>query len=167
MGAEHKGSACREYEALFEDYRAGDLEGAAAEQFVAHLDHCGSCREAFEVARLSSRLVRGAREPLADPGPSFARRVMAAIREKEESRAAGSAFWRPLEILALRLALTATMALAFLLGYGLRSSFSPVPSAQPQIVLQQETREIFPETVKQPASRDEVLMSIAERKDGR
>jgi anti-sigma factor RsiW len=167
MDAELKGSACRDYQTLLEDYLSGELEGSAAERFLAHLVRCTSCREAFEMVRLSSRIVRAAREPQADPGPGFTRRVMAAIRDEGARRFAGGAFWRPLETLAWRLAVTATLVLAFLLGYGLRTSFVPAQPVPQQVALQPEVRDIFSEPVQQPASRDEILISMAERNHGR
>lgn len=167
MDAELKGSACRDYQTLLEDYLSGELDAGAAERFLAHLNRCTACREAFEMVRLSSRIVRAAREPQADPGPGFSLRVMAAIREEGARRAAGGAFWRPLESLAWRLAVTAALVLAFLLGYGLRASFAPARPTPPQVALQPEVRDIFPEPIQQPASRDEVLISMAEKNHGR
>jgi anti-sigma factor RsiW len=158
-------TACRGQEALLEDFLAGKLSGAEAEQLAAHLHSCAACRGAVEAARQSTLLLRESLVPVQDPGPFFAKRVMTLIRAEEGRRALAGAIWRPLETLAWRLALTAAIALAFLVGYGVRSNLSQSPEVQ--MTRQPDTQEIFPEPVRQPLDRDEMLMAIAEKNLGR
>ena len=164
MNSGHDWTACSENEALLEDYASGQLNAGAAGRLMAHLDLCSGCREAFEEARLSAQLIRDNCAPQADPGAGFARRVMAAIREEAARRAQAGGFWHPLEVLAMRLAVTAALALAFLVGYGLRPTFPPSTA---EVVLQPEVRELFPAPARAPASGDEVLMTIADRTNGK
>lgn len=158
-------AACRGQEALLEDFLAGKLSGAEADQLSAHIESCAACRGALEAARRSTLLLRESLVPAQDPGPFFATRVMALIRAEEGRRALAGAIWKPLETLAWRLALTAAIALAFLVGYGVRSSLSQSPDVQ--VTRQPDTQEIFLEPVRQPLDRDEMLMAIAEKNHGR
>jgi anti-sigma factor RsiW len=155
-------NACGEWEGLLEDFLDGALSRHAADQVSAHLARCASCQEAMDAARASARLLRAGCGPVEDPGPVFARRVMALIREEE---AKGSRFLAPLESLAWRLALSASLVVALLIGYGLR------PRAGSQVAVtsarQARTEEIFPDPDQQPASRDEVLLEIAQTNHGK
>lgn len=155
-------SSCGEWEALLEDFLDGALSRHAADQVSAHLARCAACREALDAARAGARLLRAGCEPAEDPGPVFARRVMALIREEETQ---GSRFLKPLESLAWRLALSASLAVALLIGYGLR----PRIGAQTVVTSARQARseEIFPDPDQQPASRDEVLLEIAQTNHGK
>ncbi|HEV3254764.1 MAG TPA: hypothetical protein VG033_10165 [Candidatus Acidoferrales bacterium] len=88
--------------------------------------------------------------------------MMALIREEETQ---GAKFLKPLEVLAWRLAISASLAVALLIGYGLR------PRTEAQTVImsarQAGTEEIFPDPDQQPASRDEVLLEIAQTNHGK
>jgi predicted anti-sigma-YlaC factor YlaD len=154
-------AACRGQEALLEDFLAGKLSGSETEQLTAHLQSCAACRGALEDARQSTLLLRESLLAMQDPGTFFATRVMALIRAEEGRRALAGAIWRPLETLSWRLALTAAMALAFLVGYGVRSNLSQSPEVQ--MTRQPEAQEIFSEPIRQPLDRDAMLMAIAER----
>jgi anti-sigma factor RsiW len=154
-------ATCRGQEALLEDFLTGRLSGSESEQLATHLQSCAACCGALEAARQSTLLLRESIVPMQDPGPFFATRVMALIRAEEGRRALAGAIWRPLETLAWRLALTAAMALAFLVGYGVRSNLSQSPEVQ--MTRQPEAQEIFSEPVRQPLDRDDMLMAIAER----
>jgi anti-sigma factor RsiW len=160
MDADH--NSCGEWEALLEDFLEGTLSRHAADQVSAHLGRCAVCREALDEARASVHLLRGGCEPTQDPGPIFARRVMALIRTEETQ---GSRFLKPLESLAWRLALSASLVVALLIGYGLR----PRIGAQTVITSARQARaeEIFPDPDQQPASRDEVLLEIAQTSHGK
>jgi anti-sigma factor RsiW len=165
MGEKKTSAACHRKKALLEDFLGGRLSGTEAERLTTHLQSCTACRGALEEARRSTLLLRVGLVPAQDPGPFFATRVMALIRAEEGRRALSGAIWRPLETLAWRLALTAAMALAFLVGYGVRSTLSQSPEVQ--VTRQPDTPEIFPEPVRQPLDRDEMLMAIAEKNHGR
>jgi anti-sigma factor RsiW len=158
--------ACREFETMLEDSLAGCLSSADEERLSAHLSSCAACRQALEEARLSGQLVRFARQPVEDPGASFAQGVMVAIRREEARRVRSWNFWRPIEVLALRLSLTAALALALLCAYGVTQSLFSAP-AETEMAGQPEVRELFPEPAHQPITNDQVLMSIADKSHGK
>ena len=167
MDANDGRGACPEQEVFLEDYLAGELSSPEAERVQAHLKNCPACAGALEEARASAPLLRALDEPAADSGPLFATRVMAAIREEESRRSLVSAFWQPLEILAWRLSLTAAVALAFLVGYGVRSDVGPAAEVQQVSTSgQADGRALFPEPAQQPSSEDEVLLTIVEKNHG-
>jgi hypothetical protein len=85
---------------------------------------------------------------------------MASIREAAE--AAPSAIWRPLELLASRMALVAAVVLLALSVY-LRE-FAPARGAV-ALNAPAEIGTIMPEPPAQPADADEVLMSLADSGD--
>ncbi len=157
--------ACKEYEAKLEDFLNGGQDPAAAEGLEAHLQRCAGCREALEAARLSRNLLRAAREPAPEPRGTFVTGMIAAIRAEEGKRLAASEFWRPLEALASRLALTAAAALLVLAVYSFE--FARPPHPQPIASNQSQVSEGFPEPVPQPTDKDEILLSLAENGHGR
>jgi predicted anti-sigma-YlaC factor YlaD len=161
-----EGSACREFEALLEDSLAGQLGGAEGERLSAHLSGCAACRQVLEEVCLGGQLVRLARQPAEDPGAGFTTRVMAAIQDEEARRSVAWNFWRPIEVLSLRLSMAATLALALLCGYGVMHSRFSTP-AEVEMAGQPEVRELFPEPMHQQTTHDEVLMSIADKSHGK
>jgi hypothetical protein len=104
--------------------------------------------------------MRHARYPEHAVSGAFVTRVMASIREAAE--AAPSAIWRPLELLASRMALVAAVVLLALSVY-LRE-FAP---ARGTVALNApaEVGAVMPEPPAQPADADEVLMSLADSGD--
>ena len=152
---------CRMYqerEAELEAYLDGQLLGAEAATLETHLAGCPTCREALDEARTGGALVRAAILPTPDPGGAFWLRVQARIRGEEERLS----FWKPLEIVAWRVSWSAAVALALLVGYVLSIDFRPesrdIPAAQ---------REIFQEPTQPPTDGDEVLLTLANRGNGR
>jgi hypothetical protein len=106
-------------------------------------------------ALTASKLMVYAR-PLSEPSPAFVTRVMASVREVSQ---AAPTIWRPLELLASRVALVAAVLLLVLSVY-LRE-FAP---ARDTAALNAGT-EIgagLPEPPAQPADADEVLMTLAD-----
>ncbi len=156
FSGEMPGSACARYEALLEDYLQGALGGTAAEEVEAHVERCVACREALEAARLGSQLVRESIAPAAEPGGAFATRVLARIREGEGQQAQ---FWRPLEVLASRIAVTAAVLLLVLSAYLFEFRPPTMQSAQTAI------SESFPELGGQPP-QDEILPALAGNGNG-
>ncbi len=156
-------TACKEYEAMLEDLLEGGADSAAPE-LAAHLERCGGCRQALEAARFGQELLREAMEPAEAPGAAFATRVVANIRFEEAKRLSAGVFWRPLERLASRLALSAAAAL-LVLGIYLYE-YAP-PRHLDWVAAQTEVTEVFPEPASQPANQDDVLLSLAERGHGR
>jgi len=150
-------AACEKYEALLEDYLNGDLSAADAKTAAEHWQNCAGCRAALQHAAASLRLLRVA-GPTADPGPGFARVVMARIREKS---AGGANFWQPFVSFGWRFTATATLALAVFVSYnaGWGHLLQPkVTTARPT-----ESMDLFaPEPARVPANGDEVLMMVAD-----
>lgn len=163
MNAEQNTEACPKYEVLLEDYLEGELAGRAASEVEAHLSACSACREALELSRVASQLLRAGCEPAGKPGPAFVRDVMARIQVAQEGQSARDRFWKPLEALVWRLTLSAALALVLLLAYGLR--LRPAPPAV-TAVSQVQAGDLL-EPVQQPATGDEVLLSIAENSHGK
>jgi hypothetical protein len=161
--AEEREAACREYRSLIEDYLLEVPALAGVEPELAeHLKSCRGCREAVAEGLLAGEIVRGACEPYEGVSGAFVTRVMAAIREEEGRRAAGSAIWRPIEVLASRFALVASVLL-------LAASFYLVEFTPPLDVppaSQAEVVGLMPEPPAQPANQDEVLVSLAEMENG-
>jgi anti-sigma factor RsiW len=159
MDAESDSKACAEYAALLEDYVAGELVGHSAHDIENHLQACSACREAVELARLGAQLLRTGPQSVGEPGPAFAGQVMARIRaEEEQGSAREDRFWRPLEALAWRMTLSAALALTLLVAYGLKAR--PEPPAF-TTTSQLQTGSLF-ESVQQPSTGDDVLLSLAE-----
>ena len=78
-----------------------------------HALECGSCRDAFEAARLSAVVIKSRVEATIEPSPFFQTRVMAALRERQavESVPAMLRLWRSAKVLVSTMAVT-TAALA-------------------------------------------------------
>lgn len=159
MDAEHSSDACPKYVAILEDYLEGELSGRAALDVKSHLLACPACQEALELARTGAHLLRIGPEPAGEPGPAFARRVMAGIRAEEQQRSAPEdRLWRPLEALAWRMTLSAALALTVLVVYGLKMRPSP-----PAFTTTSQLRAAsLLESVQQPSTGDDVLLSLAE-----
>lgn len=151
---------CERHEALLEDFLTGELTAADAQPTIEHLQKCSNCRSALDQAVMGARLLRSA-EPSADPGPGFARIVMARIRTAESEKVAGRAnFWQPFVSLGWRFAATATLAVAGLVSYNAGWGHR----AQPNVVEVRPTQgtDIFSEPARVPANGDEVLMMVAD-----
>lgn len=156
--------ACAEYEARLEDYVAGDAGGAVASDVAAHLRSCEGCRAAFDAATASTRFLRMA-TPLMDraedPGPGFARLVMARIRTETVQRAQKS-IWRPVVAFGWRFAMTATVAVALLIAYASRR-----PEQVTSDVAQMHSGDLLSDPAAPPASRDDVLRMVAYTNNGK
>ncbi len=81
----------------------------------AHARDCGSCRDAYEAARLSGLVLRNRVQTTIEPSPFFQTRVMAALREQQaaENVPAMSRLWKSARALVSSMAVT-TAALAVL-----------------------------------------------------
>jgi hypothetical protein len=152
---------CLEYQASLEDVlREGEACIEPGSPLELHLRSCADCREALNEALIASKLMLHARYPEAAPSAAFVTRVMAAIREA--TQAAPSAIWRPLELLASRMALVAAVVLLALSVY-LRE-FAPARGTV-AVNAPAEIGAGMPEPPAQPADADEVLMSLADNGD--
>lgn len=111
---------CDAFLAALAEYVAGELDAAAAAAAGAHLAHCGACRAQAEPLVAA----RAAAERLV-PHREHAEARTARLAMRAEDRAAGP----PIARRVLRpLAMAASLALAFGLGYAARS---PEPPARP------------------------------------
>jgi predicted anti-sigma-YlaC factor YlaD len=152
---------CPEYQATLEEVvRQGESCVEPNSLLERHLQGCADCREALNDALIASKLMRHASYPERAVSGAFVTRVMASIREAAE--AAPSAIWRPLELLASRMALVAAVVLLALSVY-LRE-FAPARGAV-AVNVPAEIGAIMPEPPAQPADADEVLMSLADSGD--
>jgi hypothetical protein len=121
----------------------------------------------LDAATLSRSLLHAGLEPTADPGPFFAKRVMAVIRAEEDRIATqGSIFWSPLQRLAARMALVAGAVVMVLTVYAYTFSSSSFSATSAQ---NETAYELVPhqQLDPQPQSKDEVLMSLVERSNAR
>ena len=152
---------CRNLEARLEDY----LGGARDSELQQHLVECAACRAALEDSRLAGNLLRQALEPSNEPRPAFLAGVMAKIQEEKARAESPAAFWRPLEFLASRLALTAAVLLlalsAYLVEFAPGRNLAQVPGRT------ELSAGDFPQPPRDPVSNEEVLQSLAERNYGR
>lgn len=152
---------CTKYEAILEDYLEGVLDETGTEEARRHLQTCAGCSAAFERAVGSVKLLRTA-EPSEVPDSAFVRNVMARIRSTEQERIVERAgFWQPFVASGWRFAVSATLGVALLLtcdigwSHYLRRNVASTGSV--------EGVELFaPEPAEPPASKDEVLMMVAE-----
>ncbi|MGH9685381.1 MAG: zf-HC2 domain-containing protein [Candidatus Acidiferrales bacterium] len=167
MNSEFNGSACAEYEALLEDMLHEDLTGVDAARAADHVKTCSGCREAYDAAVFSARVFRvagSAVERAPQPGPAFARIVMARVHE-ERSRADDKGIWQPLMAFAGRLAMVAALALAALLAYG--AMWRAPQTTATAAMRAADSQGLFGGPAAVPASRDEVLMMVADTSHGK
>jgi len=147
-----------------EDHLGAEPEAVESDlELAAHLRECGRCRESFAAAQLSGRLFSATEEPEVQPSEAFVTRVMASIREEEARLSAGAAVWGPLEALASRFSLVAAVALLALSVF--LGEFAPA-LRQPEFAATTEITADWPEPPAQPATQDEVLMSLVEMENG-
>ena len=159
---------CRKYQIQMEDRLGAEPQAVESDvELAAHLRECSKCREAFAAAELSTTLFAGIETPEVQPSEAFVTRVMANVREAEATLSAPSAVWRPLEALASRFALVAAvvlLALSVFLG-----EFSPALRQAEVVSTGSATTEVtsdWPEPPAQPATQDEVLMSLVDVDNG-
>lgn len=164
MENKFRSAPCANYEVMLEDFVNGELHGADAKILADHLKDCGGCSSALQDASVCARLMRFA-EPTADPGPGFARVVMARIRAQELATE-GKSVWRPFVSLAWRFAATAAVGLVVLMTYDLSGharQARELAIAQPA-----ELRDLFSsDPANPPRSQDDVLMLVAESNHGK
>ncbi len=156
-------AACSLYEAMLEDDLQGELRGPEAATLAEHLQSCVGCRAALEDAAASSCLLAIA-EPALDPGAGFSRIVMARIREELQA-GDGKSIWRPVVSVAWRFAASAAFAVLMLVSFDLgRQSQS---QSDQSIMADNRVPEIAPDRPALPASRDEVILLMADTSHGK
>jgi len=157
-------NGCSAYEVLLEDYLSGELAEPDRERVAAHISSCPACTEALNLATIGRRLLHNTSEPSVEPGPFFARKVMAAIQSAEKEAAERASFWKPLEVLALRAAWSASAALVLLLTYG---AISGIPSRPPVAEMRPaDPAGLFPDPVNQALNPEDVLTYAGDTNNG-
>ncbi|PYU35204.1 MAG: hypothetical protein DMG31_04450 [Acidobacteria bacterium] len=152
---------CPEYQASLEDVlREGEAYIEPHSALDRHLQGCPNCRQALNDALVASKLMRHARYPENALSPAFVTRVMTSIREA--TQAVPNALWRPLELLASRMALVAAVVLLALSVY-LRE-FAPARGTV-GVNGPVEIGAGMPEPPAQPVDADEVLISLSDTGD--
>lgn len=110
--AKERGAGCPEYRIRVEEFLIQGLGLTDAEPELAeHFRICPSCRELAEENELAGEIVRIVCEPPGRIEGAFVTRVMAAVRQEDSRRAAVGAIWRPIEFLASRFAVAASVLL--------------------------------------------------------
>lgn len=164
MHQENERKACPEFEPWLEDLLDGGLDGeqdaAEAQRVRTHLVTCDGCSSALRSARQGSQLLRAFIEPASAPSSGFALRTMNAIRAERDSAAEETGFWRPMQTFGWRLAMSAALGLALLIGYA-----QVVPRPQPadgwEYASSAVPQEIFQDPMHAPQSREDVLLMVS------
>ena len=142
---------------ILEDYRSGSIAAPQAEELRLHLENCEECRLALQGVAVAGNLLRAAYEPAGTPSGAFWTRLGAELREQEARLGQAIDFWGTFERLAWRLSFGAAALTFLLLGIVIGTQL-PAQAPEPT---QAESRDIFPEPVRQPANGDEVLLELA------
>jgi anti-sigma factor RsiW len=159
-------NACQEFEALLEDVLEGKAASTDSQHASSHMETCDSCRTAFANASKMGSFLRNSLEPAEAPDAGFARRTMAAIRLQEKAIEEESRFWKPLEVLAWRVALSAALAVVLLLAYA-RTSSVITPSQVEVMARQTAEPELFNDPGRMPITGDDVFVMTTDKKHGK
>jgi len=164
MNFEFQSGACPEYEVSLEDFLGGELSGAEKREVAEHLQSCLACQSAVTDAGAGSRLL-GLMDASPDPGPAFARIVMARIRSEEVARQSRG-FWQPFVSLAWRFAATAALALVVMVTYDVRFRQAGA-AAGGASVQQSDIHDLFTTDADRAATNpDDALIPAAEENHG-
>jgi len=164
MAKDFKSTACSEFEALLEDHLAGELGGPEAAKLSEHLKTCSGCRRALNLAAASRRLL-AVTEPTPDPGPGFARVVMARIHAEQERASSEKSIWLPFVSVAWRFAAAASLAVIALVTY--TTTLRPVSKESVAQLRTTQSRDLVSDAGGPPDSRDEILLMMAETNHGK
>lgn len=130
-----------------------------------HAVSCGSCREAYEAARLTAVVLESRAQATFEPSPFFQTRVMAAWREQQATESVPAMFrlWKSAKALVSSMALT-TAALAVV-------SFvlpSPATTTEEQMVSAYSVESvIMGQTADEQLTYEQVLSTIYEDDEAR
>ena len=104
---------------ILDNTSIASLSGSELNEIQAHAQECGSCREAYDAARVSALVLQSRAQSKIEPSPFFHTRVMAAWREQQaaESVPAMLRLWKSARAIVSSMAVTtaALAALTFLL----------------------------------------------------
>jgi predicted anti-sigma-YlaC factor YlaD len=162
---------CRKYQGRMEECLGAAHLAESDPELAAHLTECSPCREAFAAAELSARLFSEGAMPPVPSDEAFVTRVMATIRQHDAMDAAPAAVWRLLESFASRFALVASIALLALSVFlgevspALRQT-ETVATGVIGTAISTEVTGDWPEPPAQPATQDEVLLSLVDADNG-
>ncbi len=133
----------------------GEWIAAAPSEVRGHVAGCEACRTRIEELFAARLLLQNGRSAAADPGPAFTAAVMRAIAERESLGDKTPSPWFAVPRMAARVALVSAVALllASTWAYERRTPIE-VTSASADALL---------EPTPQPATQDEVLLSLAGR----
>jgi hypothetical protein len=109
--------ACPAFEAVLEDYLNSALTGEEMRKVAAHVAACDGCAGALQDAAAVNDWVHSVERP-SQPGPAFARTVMARIHAHQDF--ARASFWEPLTALAWKFAATSAVVLVLMLSFASR-----------------------------------------------
>jgi anti-sigma factor RsiW len=70
---------------LLDNNRFGSLSEPESSQIEAHIDTCAGCRQAYVAARAAATLFTARAAETIEPSPFFSTRVMAVIREQQNT----------------------------------------------------------------------------------
>jgi hypothetical protein len=152
--------ACSEFEPLLEDCLDAEQDAAEAKRLRVHLAGCAGCSNALRVARQASQLLKEFIDPAPAPSTGFALRTMNAIRAEEKSAADVTSFWRPMQTFAWRLAMSAGLGLALLIGYAQVAPKAPEANGE-EIARTAVPTEILQDPMYSPQSREDVLLMVS------
>ena len=126
----------------------------------AHALECGSCRSAYEAARLSAVVLKSRAQVAVEPSPFFQTRVMAALREQREAESmpAFSRLWKSAKVLVSSMALT-TAAL------GVLSFTLPATTDDQALSAYSAESVIMGQSADEQLTYDQVLSTIYEDDD--
>lgn len=126
-----------------------------------HVKDCGSCRDAYEAARLSAVIIKSRTQVTIEPSPFFQTRVMAALREQQAVDSVPAMFrlWKSARALVSSMAVT-TAALAVV------SFVLPGPAvAEDQTVSAYSVESVIMEQGNDELSYEQVLSTIYDDED--
>ena len=126
----------------------------------AHALECGSCRSAYEAARLSAVVLKSRAQAAIEPSPFFQTRVMAALREQRETERVPAFFrlWKSAKVLVSSMALT-TAAL------GVLSFTLPATTDDQALSAYSAESVIMGQSADEQLTYDQVLSTIYEDDD--
>ena len=139
--------------------RYEDFLASAEPPVREHVMICEGCRAELSDALLVRRLLRGNVPATADPGRIFSTRVMNAIAEEEFGRRSPGGAWVAVPRLAARLAWASAIVLLLASSW----LYEQRPARAVNSGAKNASTDVFLEPAPQPSTRDEVLLSLAEK----
>lgn len=162
--SEFSTGACPAYEAVLEDYLNDALTSAEMRKVCGHIAACDACASALEDAAAVNEWVHTVERP-SQPGPAFARTVMARIQAQQE--AARVSFWEPLTALAWKFAATSAVVLVLMFTFASHRASPDVSNVISAGGQSDEVSDMFvPGHSSVPDTRWELFMAPEEGENG-